>query len=92
MNEHTRIKPTESYYMSPIFQKDAFSRPNGDDDSEFYSKDRFVSHLDALALKTVENIIGSLITEDCPISWTLWPVGTATYRTDSSRKRSWGWG
>lgn len=52
--------------MSPIFSDDAFSRLDDTDDATFYAKDRFVSHLDSLAISTVEYIIGSLIVEDQP--------------------------
>jgi SAM-dependent methyltransferase len=51
---------------SPIFSPDAFSRLDESDDSEFYSRDRFVSHLDSLALATVERLIGTLVIEDHP--------------------------
>jgi SAM-dependent methyltransferase len=51
---------------SPIFSPDAFSRLDESDDSEFYSRDRFVSHLDSLALATVERLIGTLVVEDNP--------------------------
>jgi len=48
------------------FSEDAFSRPDISEDSRFYATDRFVSHLDALALSTVERIIGTLIIEERP--------------------------
>jgi len=53
--------------MSPIFSRDAFSRLDTSDDTTFYAKDRFVSHLDSLALSTVEHLIGQLIVEDGPV-------------------------
>jgi hypothetical protein len=37
------------------------------DDSLFYSRDRFVDHLDSLALNTVEELIGTLIVEEKPV-------------------------
>jgi SAM-dependent methyltransferase len=46
--------------------KDAFSRLDDCDDKIFYSRDRFVSHLDTLALDTVERLIGTLIVEKKP--------------------------
>ena len=52
---------------SPLFPADAFSRLDESDDSEFYSKDRFVSHLDSLALSTVEKLIGTLVVEERPV-------------------------
>jgi len=51
---------------SPIFGIDAFSRLDESDDLEFYSRDRFVSHLDSLALATVEKLIGTLVVEETP--------------------------
>ena len=53
--------------LSPIFKDDAFTRLDESDDTLFYSRDRFVSHLDSLALKTVEKLIGELIVEDAPV-------------------------
>jgi SAM-dependent methyltransferase len=50
-----------------IFGDDAFSRADESDDSIFYSRDRFVQHLDSLALSTVETIIEKLIVEDRPV-------------------------
>ncbi len=52
---------------SPIFAKDAFSRIDESDDATFYSRDRFVSHLDSLALDTVETLIGELVVEENPV-------------------------
>ena len=53
--------------MSPIYSKEAFSRLDESDDAQFYATDRFVSHLDSLALKTVEKLIGELIVEENPV-------------------------
>jgi SAM-dependent methyltransferase len=53
--------------LSPIVKDGAFSRLDESDDSLFYSRDRFVSHLDSLALSTVEKLIGKLITEETPV-------------------------
>ena len=52
--------------MSPIFSDDAFSRLDATDDKTFYAKDRFVSHLDSMALSTVEHLIGDLVVEERP--------------------------
>jgi SAM-dependent methyltransferase len=49
-----------------IYTSDAFTRLDERDDALFYSRDRFVDHLDAEALRTVERIIGELITEERP--------------------------
>lgn len=53
--------------LSPIFDDDAFSRTDSSDDRDFYDRDRFVDHLDSLALSTVEKIIGTLIVENDPV-------------------------
>ncbi|MDH3851396.1 MAG: methyltransferase domain-containing protein [Deltaproteobacteria bacterium] len=48
------------------FSEDSFSRLDESDDSIFYSRDRFVKHLDSLALSTVEKIIQELVIEKTP--------------------------
>jgi SAM-dependent methyltransferase len=53
--------------MSPIFSTEAFGRLDESDDAQFYATDRFVSHLDSLALETVEKLIGELIVEENPV-------------------------
>ena len=52
--------------MSPIFDNDAFSRLDESNDREFYLRDRFVNHLDSVALSTLEKLIGELIVEEKP--------------------------
>lgn len=51
---------------SPIFDKGAFTRIDEREDRLFYARDRFVNHLDSLALSTVEKIIETLVIEDRP--------------------------
>jgi hypothetical protein len=51
----------------PFLAPDAFSRLDESDDSHFYAKDRFVSHLDSLALYTIERLIGELVVEENPV-------------------------
>lgn len=51
----------------PITGGDAFSRLDESKDSLFYATDRFVSHLDAVALDTVEKLIGRLVVEERPV-------------------------
>jgi SAM-dependent methyltransferase len=53
--------------INPIHYEDAFSRKNEEEDALFYSLDRFVNHLDSLALSTVEKIINSLVIETEPV-------------------------
>ncbi len=49
--------------LSPIFNDDAFTRDDSSDDYIFYQKDRFVNHIDKVAMDTVEKLIGSLVIE-----------------------------
>jgi SAM-dependent methyltransferase len=49
-----------------FLNEDAFSRLDESDDSIFYQTDRFVQHLDSLALATMEELIGNLIVEKQP--------------------------
>jgi hypothetical protein len=49
-----------------VYTPEAFSREDERDDELFYARDRFVSHLDEVALDTVERLIGSLIVEERP--------------------------
>ncbi|RJR19654.1 MAG: methyltransferase domain-containing protein [Desulfobacteraceae bacterium] len=53
--------------LSPIYFHDSYERINETDDAFFYKTDRFVNHLDSLALQTVEDVIGSLIIEEKPV-------------------------
>jgi SAM-dependent methyltransferase len=50
-----------------VLSEDSFSRLDESDDSIFYATDRFVQHLDSLALSTVERIIQELIIEENPV-------------------------
>jgi len=62
---HTASAP-ESRTNRNELPPDAFSRLDESPDSLFYARDRFVSHLDSLALSTVQRIIGHLVVEDSP--------------------------
>lgn len=53
--------------VSPIHSEGAFARQDETDDALFYETDRFVSHLDSLALKTVKALIGRLVIEERPV-------------------------
>jgi SAM-dependent methyltransferase len=64
LRESGRISPLDS---RPRLKREAFSRIDDSDDRIFYGKDRFVDHLDALALDTVEQIIGDVITQTNPV-------------------------
>jgi hypothetical protein len=50
-----------------VYTDDAFAREDEQDDSAFYRTDRFVSHLDAAALVTVQRVIEQLIVEQNPV-------------------------
>jgi hypothetical protein len=52
---------------NPLFSEDAFSRSDESDDTIFYATDRFVQHLDSLALSTVEKLVGELVIEEDPV-------------------------
>jgi SAM-dependent methyltransferase len=56
-----------SSYREFLQSEDSFSRLDESDDSIFYATDRFVQHIDSLALATVERIIGELVIEDNPV-------------------------
>jgi len=64
MDHYTALAMKSS--MNPLFKEGAFSRMDDMEDSIFYSQDRFVDHLDSLALNTVEKLIGTLIVEEKP--------------------------
>jgi SAM-dependent methyltransferase len=49
------------------FEPDSFIRRDESDDKEFYKRDRLVSHLDSIALATVEKIISRLVIEENPV-------------------------
>ena len=61
-NATTESSSLPSFSLS----EDSFSRLDESDDSIFYSTDRFVQHLDSLALSTVEKIIQELVIEETP--------------------------
>lgn len=48
------------------YSSDDFTRLDETDDSNFYEADRLVSHLDAVALGTVEELIRTLVQEESP--------------------------
>jgi len=63
---HT-VMSKSSWRRDSFFNEDSFSRLDEADDSVFYATDRFVQHLDSLALSTVERIIGKLVVEESPV-------------------------
>jgi SAM-dependent methyltransferase len=67
MRKTNRISTDNGSELNPLFRPDAFSRMDESIDTRFYETDRFVSHLDSLALKTVQHIISSLIIEKDPV-------------------------
>ena len=66
MNVEKNVAENTTSSTNPIWGTDAFSRLDESDDSEFYARDRFVSHLDSLALSTVEKLIETLVVEENP--------------------------
>ena len=54
------------YAQDVPFPADAFRRLDESDDARFYATDRFVQHLDSLALSTIEQLVGGLVTEAEP--------------------------
>lgn len=60
-------KETRARRFEGEFGPDPFSRLDEADDASFYAIDRFVSHLDSLALSTVEKLIGTLVKETRPV-------------------------
>ncbi len=59
--------PAQPDSSSPLDAPDAFQRLVEGDDREYYARDRMVSHLDSLALQTVERLIGELLVEESPV-------------------------
>lgn len=53
--------------LDPLAAPDAFSRADESDDDRFYQQDRFVGHIDAVALETVKRLIGGLVIEPRPV-------------------------
>ena len=64
VNQHSEVN---LFVRKPFLAPGAFSRLDQSTDREFYARDRFVSHLDKLALATVEKIVGELISEENPV-------------------------
>ncbi len=50
-----------------VYGGSAFARADEGSDSVFYANARFVSHLDEVALATVEQLIGSLVKQPAPV-------------------------
>lgn len=61
----TNYQDTKRFWH--IYDPMSYKRIDESDDFLFYQRERFVEHLDALALRTVEDIIGSLIVEEDPV-------------------------
>jgi hypothetical protein len=60
-------KELETRTMRMVYSHDAFSRMDESEDGKFYQRDRFVNHLDAGALATVEKLIRTLVVEERPV-------------------------
>lgn len=59
-------KPKLDKSMQLVFGGDAFARADDGNDALFYARDRFINHLDARALTTVETLIETLVVEPQP--------------------------
>jgi SAM-dependent methyltransferase len=57
----------EGVDLKAVYGENAFARLDESDDREFYARDRFVEHLDSLALSTVEKLIGEFVVEEEPV-------------------------
>jgi SAM-dependent methyltransferase len=66
MNTSERQEWTHGRIEEFLNSGDAFSRKDELDDSRFYARERFVEHLDAVALDTVEKLIDTLVVEKRP--------------------------
>ncbi len=64
--KEAKLSQNRSQRLSPIYDPRSYERLDEGDDSLFYSTERFVEHLDSLALNTVEMIIGTLVIEPEP--------------------------
>lgn len=64
------VRPTRWDDYTSILEcldtEDAFRRDDENPDDQFYSRDRMVAHLDAVALRTTERILGALVREPAP--------------------------
>lgn len=67
MNSQKTDGHRTGWLIKQIYAPDAFARRDETDDRVFYSVDRFVEHLDSVALSTVERIIGGLVVESQPL-------------------------
>lgn len=54
-------------YGQDLLRPENFSRDDERPDTIFYQKPRFVSHLDSLALSTIEGLLVRLIPKDCHV-------------------------
>lgn len=56
-----------SSFSKDLFGPNAFARLDESDDDLFYARDRFVNHLDTVALHTVEQVISQLMVMEEPV-------------------------
>jgi SAM-dependent methyltransferase len=56
-----------AYRNEVLLAADAFVRDDETPDDQFYARDRFVNHLDAVALNTVKKVIEQLVVEEQPV-------------------------
>lgn len=58
-----RLRAAQSRRFRESLSPADFSRLDETDDAQFYRQDRFVAHLDSRALRTVERVMGALLTD-----------------------------
>ncbi|MBW2527079.1 MAG: class I SAM-dependent methyltransferase [Deltaproteobacteria bacterium] len=59
-----KLRASQSRRFRESLSPEDFSRRDESDDALFYWQDRFVAHLDNQALRTVEQVVGKLLTDD----------------------------
>jgi SAM-dependent methyltransferase len=67
MNNVTQKTKRDTHVVKRILGEDSFSRLDETADYIFYSKDRFVNHLDATALAKVKTLIDTLVKKNNPV-------------------------
>jgi SAM-dependent methyltransferase len=67
MNNPTEKTKMDTDEVKKILGGDSFSRLDETADSIFYSRDRFVDHLDATALDKVKTLIDTLVKKNSPV-------------------------
>ncbi len=67
MNSPVQSQARPHVPWEALYKREMFSRLDETDDSVFYETDRFVNHIDSLALATVRDLIDTLVVEESPV-------------------------